>query len=125
VCEREAWALRARDRHAYRLFTRPSTWAEARDACRAIGTHLATITDADEEAFVEAHASGLRWIGASAGSDRAFHWTTGEPLGFADFPATEPDDLARGFAVCVALDLDNHWHDRPCAARYAYVCEAD
>src|SRR5207244_2347401 len=63
VCQKEHPVLSARG-HAYRAFYGLYTWPEARDSCRALGGHLATINDEAEQSFLSSRFTGLHWLGA-------------------------------------------------------------
>jgi cysteine-rich repeat protein len=123
LCERAPALLRPRDRRAYRPFFFEQSWPEARTACAALGGHLATITDADEQAFLAASVGREFWIGATdQARDGHFTWITGEPLAFRAFAPREPDNES-GHSYCVWVGTDRVWHDRPCAQKAPYVCE--
>lgn len=74
----------------YEVYNESMSWNAAKDICEAKGGHLATITSADEQAFIESllEESGLKkyhyWLG---GTDReqegAWKWLTEED--FADY----------------------------------------
>lgn len=77
-------AIEFEGRH-YEVYNESMSWNAAKDACEAKGGHLATITNADEQAFIEVllEDSGLKkyhyWLG---GTDReqegAWKWLTEE-----------------------------------------------
>jgi hypothetical protein len=131
VCQRAAWAVLGKTSQAYFVHPRPQYWDDARDTCARLGGHLATLTSADELAFVlnRAMIPGLYgetnfWLGAT---DRAqegrFAWITGEPFAFQAFHPGEPDNLD-GLQHCLVLNTSTQrWHDRHCETRYPFVCE--
>ncbi len=125
VCEKEPWSIRRRDNHAFKRFFEPMPWAAAAEVCRKLGSHLATVADADEQTFIGAQASVEMWIGASDSAvEGTFRWITGEPFQFQAFHAGEPDD-PDGASDCIVVSADNTWHDRSCTRPYAFVCEVD
>lgn len=125
VCETPAAEVRPASGHVYRLLGHPRAFDDAQAACAALGGHLATPTDADEDAFVRMRFPGRRWLGARVtGADVS--WITGERSSHRAFAVGEPDGKPperRPF--CLALDTDGSWHDRPCADRYPAICESD
>jgi hypothetical protein len=126
LCERAGWIIRERDRHAYRLSRLAHTWRAAQESCAQSGAHLATITDADEETFIEGTFPGKVWLGATdATKPGAFAWTTGEPLRYTKWAPREPDQSNGKATYCLALDVDGLWHDRHCEDGYPFVCEID
>lgn len=132
VCELPQWNVAPASRHAYRILSIPSTWDEARDRCSSLGTHLATVADAGEQAFIERTVFSditkydAWWLGAT---DRAQHgkfaWTTGEPFSHSAFFDGEPDNQD-GEQDCLSLDGRTRlWHDRYCSTKYSAVCEGE
>lgn len=126
LCEKVPSALSPRTHHAYRLLHGATTFSLARSRCAAIGSHLATIRDDEEQQFVAAQARAAVWLGAidehNVGN---FAWITGEPFTYRHFAPGEPDDRTK-YANCIALDSDDLWHDRPCDhEEYDALCEID
>jgi hypothetical protein len=70
------------------------TWTDAEAACRAIGGHLATITDHDENYFVHGWfaQSFVCWLGARRSDEGEWAWVTGEPFHYAKWAGGEPSD---------------------------------
>jgi hypothetical protein len=87
--------------NAYELFLDTAiSQADARNAASAAGGHLVTITSSAEQTFVESLLSGDNaptgsyWIGLDrVGDSDSFTWETGEPFGFDNFAASEPNDF--------------------------------
>ena len=50
--------------HYYMAVDGTFTWIEADTAAKAIGGHLATITSAEENAFIYGLCNGNYWLGA-------------------------------------------------------------
>ncbi len=114
--------------HCYFALTSESSFDSARNACSAAGAHLATITSAGEEAFVEKLRPGRdRWIGLRRpdGSDPraggSFAWISGETTAFTKWGSGEPNDSG----ACARLRASNDWGDSSCATRYEAICERD
>lgn len=125
VCERPAWRSRPETRHAYRVTSRTLTWNQARDACTALGAHLATITDENEHRFVAGSFFGTMWLGATdLGREGEFRWITGEPFAFRYFSPGEPDNFG-GAQNALVLGEERLWHDRTDAEEHRGLCEAE
>lgn len=122
--------------HCYVSFDNdPTPFAAGEAACVAIGGHLATVTSAGEEAFVDA-AQGPNqtpWLGASDDAnttDRVFTWVTHEPWDFTHFAAGEPDDDgAGGGGDCIHIaNAAGEWADTNCTTSTEVtgrICELD
>ena len=56
------------------------SWSEARVYCEKVGGHLATITSADEQKFIDYLNKGSKslWIGAYRDEYFLWYWVTGE-----------------------------------------------
>ncbi len=73
--------------HHYLFVPKFVTWAEAKQACEALGGHLVTITSMEENEFVASLfplGGSWFWIGLTVGKDKQ-EWITGEPLDFRAF----------------------------------------
>jgi hypothetical protein len=80
------YTYNAANGHWYVVNTALQSWMAARDAAAAAGGYLATITDANENAFVAAlvdsHALGYAWTGGSdAGAEGQWSWDGGPEAG--------------------------------------------
>lgn len=78
----------------YQLFDVSMTWPEAKAYCESLGGHLATITSAEEQAYIESlmEAGGKKqyWIGMQY-IDRDYRWITGEPVVYTNWDWRMPD----------------------------------
>lgn len=83
--------------HYYARIPISMTWEEARDYCESIGGHLATITDAEEQAFIEENLLGISslvacWLGGyTKDTVDHFEWITGEPFEYTNWRHGEPN----------------------------------
>lgn len=103
--------------HAYQVVVRQAvlTWKQAKVAAEDLGGHLATITDADEQAFVRDLLRAGRatyyvvdgerrmgpWLGGTQVPDASepgggWSWITGEPWGYTHWRAGEPNNGGTG-----------------------------
>jgi beta-lactamase regulating signal transducer with metallopeptidase domain/protocatechuate 3,4-dioxygenase beta subunit len=120
------------------------TWDEANAAAQARGGYLATITSAEENAFVfalmqdAAYWNGPRgpWIGGyqtpGSGLREGWHWVTGEPFVYSPWSPGQPNDaggadetrLEYGWGATTPTDT---WNDQPDWFRdvYSYVVESE
>lgn len=112
--------------HCYQRFDVVSNRMNAEAACQAWGGapglgHLASITDAVENAFLDQFATTNTWIGADDfGGDWA--WIDGTPFAFENWQDGEPNHP--GTEHCLFMDIEAKWHDHDCAdLRPGYVCE--
>ena len=116
--------------HAYEFCTEVGRWTVARDACAAHGGyHLATVSDAAENAWLTATAAAYSgdpwWIGASDRDDEGtFTWVDGSPVGWAPWADGEPNDSWWN-EDCVDLLIDGGgaWNDENCQEFLNFVCE--
>jgi hypothetical protein len=137
--------------HYYELADAPYiTWVDARDAAAAAvleGTahgfgHLATITSAEENAFVTARygaALSNKWIGGFQGdafiatADEGWAWVTGEPWEWTSWNSGEPNNMDYGSyygyeSVTTFWDGNGLWNDAPRLWQYSnggYLIEWD
>lgn len=108
----------------------PTAWTDGAASCESLGAdfHLASITSADENAFVQSFVPAtISWIGANDQvAEGTFEWTTGELFEFDNWRAGEPNN-ALGVEDCAtfASNQGGVWDDRPCNNLHAIVCERD
>lgn len=85
------------DGHRYYLFDEGMTWEEAKSYCESLGGHLVTITDENEQAFIENLLSekGTKksyWIGCKLNSNEEMYWVTEEDMTYSNWAPDEPDN---------------------------------
>ncbi|XP_071507011.1 macrophage mannose receptor 1-like [Diadema antillarum] len=128
-CE-PGWTLN-RD-SCYKIVPRAVFWQEGEDDCQAMGAHLASINDQEEQSFLSMRVGmagrnvflGLHDIN----SEDNFIWTDGQPLGFTNWAPYQPDDWSDEGQDCAymryAEDQEGEWDDVNCdKAKYAYACK--
>lgn len=123
----------------FKLDNRHLNWAEARDACAAVGAHLAVpdtqervrvfLTLFQRHSDIPAHAI-LRqqvYVGVSdPDHNRQFITVQGKPFA-PDFPIwflTEPDNAPPG-EYCVTFHIEGRTRDVPCFYVLPFFCEKD
>ena len=85
--------------HYYMLTDTPSNWLEAQAEAVALGGHLVSINDSQEQAFIVAtFLSGnannnTYWTGLTdRDSEGTFVWVTGEPVNYTNWNPGEPNN---------------------------------
>lgn len=118
------------------LVTGPKLAADAESDCIAMGGHLATIKNAQENATVAALVANTAsaFLGATdLVIEGTFRWPDGSALTYTNWRSGEPNNGGAGATYqedCVVIQglLGGVWDDRPCApppagaGSYAYVC---
>lgn len=87
-------------KHVYQLFKGVRTWVEAKIFCEVLGGHLATISDANENAFIHdfmiAKGHKEAYFGLSDETRTGnWEWVTGEPFNYSNWYKGEPSRSAR------------------------------
>ena len=85
--------------HKYQRYDLQLTWENARDYCRLLGGHLATITDESErvgiESLVKNGSLNSYMIGATdMESEGIWRWITGEEWSYASWSSGEPSNMS-------------------------------
>ena len=80
--------------HYYQVFDQSMSWTDAKRACEELGGHLVSITDADEQAFIESllekGSKNQYWIGSYM-YENSFRWITGETSDYSNWDKRQPD----------------------------------
>ncbi|XP_047498904.1 C-type lectin domain family 4 member F-like [Penaeus chinensis] len=111
------------------------SWHDARDACEALGTHLARPRDVRKLVAVLQDFPGMTnrvWIGASdAAREGAWRWLSGEPLDVHDWRPKQPSNRSASGEEqdCLSLVTKKYpastMDDHSCGQKKAYLCEMD
>ena len=100
------------------------TWADAREACRAVESDLAVVLDEDEAEFLVGQGVGDVWFGLfEPDSEGTWIWADGRALSWTAWAEGEPNDSGDG-EDCASLRTDGLWNDVACDRGMAYLCEA-
>ncbi len=101
------------------------TWPQANAACEAMGVHLVSIGDADENLLVSSFMYDSIWLGLHDLNDEGtFEWTDATPLVFSNWWGGEPNDY--GGEDCAATNYGDvgYWNDFGCeGSSLPFVCE--
>ncbi|MBU3665096.1 MAG: hypothetical protein FGM15_04350 [Chthoniobacterales bacterium] len=81
----------------YQVVQGSFTWEQAKADAESKGGHLATVTSADENAFISGMNTQLAWLGATDSSQEGlWQWVTGEGFNYSNwyigYDGQEPDN---------------------------------
>lgn len=124
------------DGSCFVLVTTPVTYLAARQACMAMGAHLAYLKDATLDAFAEQFVgTNNTWIGGNdLTTEGTFVWDDGTPFAFTAWGTGEPNAGNGGgyqedCVIIAGAKMNKKWDDRPCDASevansgmFAYLC---
>ena len=117
-----------------------TNWTSAQAACLAAGHDgLATIADADEDAYITSQRNGIsmaHWIGYNdRTTEGTFGWITGQPYTYTNWSINEPSNS--GNEDCAAINpynapfvSANKWNDAKCHKTISggnntgFICES-
>lgn len=106
-----------RNGNYYYVYKDNISWEAAKENCEALGGHLAVITSASEQAFVNKLVDSKRyWLGGYKVSDQ-WKWVTGETWKFTDWY----DD--NGNYLIIVPSTSNAWTSSWDNSTYGYICE--
>ncbi|KAM9835057.1 uncharacterized protein ACBT44_015639 isoform 3-T4 [Syngnathus typhle] len=123
------WQERTSSDFCYLIQRRPTkVWKEARDDCRRRGGDLLSITDSQEQDFIQSLYASLPsapslWLGVNNNIMKdGSKWTDGSFFGYIHMNADDPGDLSG--ASCLSLRTSNdRWKFDDCRKRKGYVCK--
>jgi len=98
--------------HTYQRIDSGMTWQEAKVYCENLGGHLVTITDADEQNFIEnsilsSATKNNYWLGGHENDDGSWYWVTDETWDYANWGRDQPD--GDGPALMMYNSEENSW----------------
>ena len=123
--------------HRYRIYKGVRTWVEAKAFCEVLGGHLATLTTAEENAYVHAFMIDSGYLTAYFGlSDEKrvgnWIWVTGEPFEYSNWRKGQPSRSAKErYGMYFYKHLDGTWNDSHFYETVkvdpgcSYICEWD
>ena len=117
--------------HLYTVgFLPGSSWGEANEAVASLGDgwHLATITSANEQSFLENNLYmeliGKYWLGGyqtdGAPTNEGWNWVTGESWDYENWEPSQPDDFGGQDQRWLVTDsnFDWQWGDNRWSSRH-------
>ncbi|MEN9502846.1 MAG: hypothetical protein RI964_2131 [Pseudomonadota bacterium] len=117
--------------HAYQRFDTALNWHDAQTACTAKAAHLASITSANENSWIQTNLYSIAvpaaWIGGSDETTEGFwEWTTHEAWGYSNWNTGEPNNTAGNENVTeMWMAAGGVWNDLNADTTHSYICEWD
>jgi hypothetical protein len=92
------------------------SWEVANQIALSIGGHLTTITSEAENAFITSRVQStgyFSWLGLkrTGAGPTQFSWVTGEPLGYTNWGAEDPNNLSGYEPYVFMYEGFGKWHD--------------
>lgn len=116
--------------NVYMVIEDEMTWSEASKRCEAAGGHLATVTSAKENDFVQTLCSNGKYnryiLGASdIINDGIWSWVNGESFVYNNWLVGEPNNAIRGKSFLVIDAESGKWSDETdnLMSGFGFVCE--
>jgi hypothetical protein len=124
--------------HYYKVYHLTKTWQQARAYCASLGGHLATITSAQEQAFIKTLGCKKNynyWLGATdAAKEGTWKWVTGEKWSYQAWGSNQPDNSQLKTGVTenylqFCVNWGYLWNDsdntQDSTASIGFICEWD
>ncbi|XP_005867845.1 PREDICTED: C-type lectin domain family 4 member F isoform X2 [Myotis brandtii] len=118
------------NRNMYYFSHVKKSWQEAEKSCVSQGAHLASVTSAEEQAYLtEFTRSSNYWIGLNdRGTEGSWRWIDGTPFNYARsrvfWNDNQPDNWQHGNGQdedCV--HVQQKWNDNNCNTLYQWICK--
>jgi len=115
--------------HIYEFRTDAKTFPQAQDFCTSIGTRLADIRDATEDAWLldqerRVFGGGGWWIGYSDSFlENTWRWSSGRGNGYVNWHVGEPNNQNNEDCATLNQYSDGKWNDANCNSVFRFVCE--
>ena len=113
---------------AYIFETAQVTWTEAEARAVAMGGHLVSINDANEETFLQQQFDqyGDYWIGLNdAANEGTFVWDNGDAVSYTNWTPGQPDNAGNAEDYVSGNWSSGRWNDYPPSARLNFIVEMD
>ena len=117
--------------HSYKIFNEEMSWTEAKKFCEEQKGHLATITSAKEQAFIDNlnKDSDDLWIGGYRNDDdTVWKWVTGEKWDYTNWGDGEPNNSSNVISNENRVAIwPSDWNDlnEKSSEQSGFVCEWD
>jgi len=114
--------------HTYFVSNDPTNWLNAKTLAENLGAHLASISNAGENAVVAQAIpftfNNTAWIGLTDEvSEGDYVWVDGTPFTYSNWSSGEPNNL--NDEDYIHMYLDGTWNDLDPDAEFQYVIEFD
>ncbi|XP_068203774.1 macrophage mannose receptor 1-like [Palaemon carinicauda] len=118
--------------HCYKFVSEadedPQSWDKSVQLCQAEGSHLVSITDVEENFFIESmldqSSDNGVWLGGRALEDSGFQWVDGSPFTYDNWAPGEPNSYMDQ-EDCI--EMYNRrlgvWNDKNCGHLTGRVCK--
>ena len=113
----------------YQIYVEDVSWTEAKERCERMGGHLATITSAKEQAFIEKINKDDKrlWIGGYRTDNNKWAWVTGEKWKYTNWGDGEPNNssnvVSNENSVAVWPKKWNDLNDKNKYEQSGFICE--
>ncbi len=100
------------------------TWAQADAAAKALGGHLLTISNLQENQLFQ--GLGQHWIGfTDQVVEGTWRWVTGETNAYTNWHSGQPDNSGNQDFATINWNNSNQWDDNGSATSLPYILEFD
>ncbi|XP_053519370.1 C-type lectin domain family 4 member F isoform X1 [Artibeus jamaicensis] len=116
-------------RNLYYFSSDKKTWQEAEQYCVSQGAHLASVTSAEEQAYlIQFTSTSYHWIGLNdRNSEGTWRWTDGSTFSSSGsrqfWSKNQPDNWHNNGGDEDCVQIQQKWNDVSCNARYPWVCK--
>lgn len=105
--------------HTYQIFENMNlSWNNAKAYCTALGGHLVTITDENEQSFVNAivknNPKPNLWIGAERNLDGSYSWVDGEEFSYNNWIDGQEVNYPTDLDIAVVIQTYDTDENTPC-----------
>ncbi|XP_060068001.1 C-type mannose receptor 2-like [Ylistrum balloti] len=134
ACEARCRSGWLRHRDSCYLFSRDrASWGESAAVCNAFKSHLATVSSAEDYAFLKMevnryHSNPNRvayWIdGTDIEAENTWRWTsTGQMIAYLHWAPYQPNNGNASNCMCLFGGLSFDMADEHCSTSYNYICQ--
>jgi hypothetical protein len=120
----------------YEVFAEFVSWTVAEQRCVDWGGHLAIVTSAEEDDFLDAWPDALGiagqdgtgiWLGGTdASAENDFRWAADDsPVSYENWGLNQPDNGGGLDCIEKRNDGTDSWYDRRCTDSQRYACERE
>ncbi|XP_030649161.1 C-type mannose receptor 2 [Chanos chanos] len=103
------------------------SWSEARRSCQQQGADLLSITEVQEQSYINGLLTGYTaslWMGLNdLDLNGGWQWSDSSPLKYLNWEAGQPNHEEEENCAVIRTETSGRWQNRDCSIAMPYICK--